>query len=143
MEKEIEHSLNGKTVLVIGLSKDPQKESHKVAKYLQENGYKIIPVNPTAEKILEETVFPSLERVPNSEKQKIDVINVFRPSEETEAIVDQAIRRFGEEKTKPVIWLQLGIKNDNAKQKAMKAGFGFVEDRCIKIEHKKRRGTLN
>lgn len=143
MEKEIEHALNGKTVLVIGLSKDPQKESRKVAKYLQENGYKIIPVNPTAEKILDETVYRSLERVPDNEKQKIDVINVFRPSEETEAIVDQAIRLFGQQKNKPAIWLQLGIKNDNAKQKAMKAGFEFIEDRCIKIEHKKRHGTLN
>ncbi|MBI4895312.1 MAG: CoA-binding protein [Candidatus Aenigmarchaeota archaeon] len=109
-------------------SSNESKDSYKVAKYLKDNGYKIIPINPTASEILGEQVYSSI----NDIHEKVDIVNVFRPGEECLEITKQFLR------LKPkVIWLQIGIKNEEAKKLAEINRIEFVQDKCIKIEHHK------
>ena len=115
-----------KIIAVVGASRNPSKAAHSIPKYLKEHGYTIIPVNPKAETILEEKVYPSLSEIP----VQVDIVDIFRPSEDTPKIVEEAV------KLKPkLIWLQLGIVNEKAKEIAEKKGILFVMDKCMKIEH--------
>jgi predicted CoA-binding protein len=123
-EKEI---LNYKTIAVVGCSTNPEKPANYVPKYLQESGYRIIPVNPFAEEILGEKVYKSLEEVPD----EIDTVLVFRPGEETPEVVKKAIGVGAK-----AIWLQEGIKSDEAAALAEGAGLLFVMDRCMLKVHK-------
>lgn len=114
--------LSAKTVAVVGLSRDPEKESHSVAKYLQAHGYKIFPVNLAADEILGEKGFRSLSEI----NLPVDVVDVFRPSEECGQIVKEAV------KLKPkLVWLQLGIENEAAKKNRRKKRCRF----CAKQMH--------
>ena len=135
VQDDIEDILNrSKVVAVIGLSRSPEKDSYRVAKYLQSQGYRIVPVNPSAEEILGERSYPSLQELPNDLKQSIDVVDVFRPSEDVPLIVDQAVemrRRFGRP---TAVWMQLGIVNEAAAQRARAAGLKVVMNRCMEIE---------
>src|SRR5436190_10154894 len=115
-----------RTIAVVGCSKDPAKDAHRVPKYMQMAGYRIIPVNPTADAILGEKAYPSLEAVP----VPYDAVNIFRPSADVPPIVDQAIR--GPAK---VIWMQLGIRNEAAASKAQAAGRTVVQDHCLMRDH--------
>lgn len=115
-----------KTIAVVGSSKDPAKDAHRVPKYLQMHGYRIIPVNPTATEILGEAAYPALDEVP----VPYDAVDIFRPSADVPPIVDQAIRGPGR-----VIWMQLGIRNDAAAEKVRAAGKTVVQDRCMMREH--------
>lgn len=116
------------TIAVVGCSRDPEKDAHKVPKYLKEHGYKIIPVNPSAEEILGEKACKTLSDI----KEQIDIIDIFRPSEECLQVVKEAIR------LKPrAIWMQLGIENIEAAKLAEKAGIDIIMDKCIMIEHKR------
>jgi len=115
-----------KTIAVVGCSRDPAKEAHKVPKYLQMNGYRIIPVNPTADVILEEKAYASLQDIP----VPYDIVDVFRPSADVPAVMEQAIR--GPAK---VVWMQLGIRNDGAARRGEAAGKIVVQNRCIMREH--------
>jgi hypothetical protein len=115
-----------RTIAVVGCSKDPAKDAHRVPKYLQMHGYRIIPVNPTATEILGETAYPSLDAVPVS----YDAVDIFRPSADVPPIVDQAIRGPAW-----VIWMQLVIRNDAAAEKARAAGKVVVQDRCMMRDH--------
>ena len=117
-----------KTIAVVGASKNPEKDAHKIPKYLQEHGYRIIPVNPTADVILGERAYKSLSDV----KEPYDVVDIFRPSEDVPPIVDEAIR--GPAK---VIWMQLGIENSAAAKKAEAAGKIVVQNACMMIAHRK------
>ncbi len=117
-----------KTIVVVGASKNPEKDAHRIPKYLQENGYRIIPVNPTADVVLGEKSYKSLSDV----KEPYDVVDIFRPSEDVPPIVDEAIR--GPAK---VIWMQLGIENDAAAKKAEAAGKIVVQNACMMISHRK------
>lgn len=117
-----------KTIAVIGLSKEQDKDSNKVARYMKANGYKIVPINPTAYEILDEKCYSSLEEAPHG----IEIANIFRPAEEAEAIVRQAIAKKAK-----VVWMQLGIKNERASQLARDAGLEVVMDKCIMVEHKR------
>lgn len=117
-----------KTIAVVGASKNPEKDAHKIPKYLQEQGYRIIPVNPTADVILGERAYKSLSDV----KEPYDIVDIFRPSEDVPPIVDEAIR--GPAK---VIWMQLGITNDVAAKKAERAGKIVVQNACMMIAHRK------
>ena len=115
-----------KIIAVVGASRNPSKAAHSIPKYLKEHGYTIIPVNPMAETILEEKVYQSLSEIP----VQVDIVDIFRPSEDTPKIVEEAV------KLKPkLIWLQLGIVNEKAKEIAEKNGIPFVMDKCMKIEH--------
>ena len=120
-----------KTIAVVGLSNSPLRPSHGVSAYMQSQGYKIIPVNPTIDEALGENSYPSLLDVP----EKIDIVNVFRRPEFVPEIVDQAIRlRI------PAIWLQESVIHQAAAQKARDAGILVIMDECILKEHRARLG---
>lgn len=139
VQDDIEDILNlSKTIAVIGLSRSPEKDSYRVARYLQSQGYKIIPVNPSAEEILGERSYHSLQELPEDLKRSVDVVDVFRPSEDVPPIVDQAIemrRRFGRP---TAVWMQLGIVNETAAKRARAAGLKVVMNRCMEIEGRRR-----
>lgn len=122
-----------KTIAVVGLSSNPARPSHGVAEYLQSAGYHIIPVNPNETDVLGEPSYASLNEVP----QKIEIVDVFRRPEEVPQVVDAAIRAGAK-----VVWMQLGIANEAAAEKAQAAGLTVVMDACMLIEHKKRRQKL-
>ena len=128
---------NYKTIAIVGLSKDPAKDSFSVGQFLQSKGYRIIPVNPFADQILGEKSYKSLLDMPEDLQKTIDIVDIFRPSADVPPIADQAVelkRRFG----KPyVVWMQLGIVNEEAARKAEDAGITVVMDRCMKIERRK------
>src|SRR3989304_2355140 len=111
-----------KTVAVVGCSKDPAKDAHRVPKYLQLHGYRIIPVNPTADAILGEKAYPSLDAVPIP----YDAVDIFRPSADVPPVVDQATKAPAK-----VIWMQLGIRHDQAAKKAEGAGKRVIQNRCM------------
>jgi hypothetical protein len=120
-----------KTIAVVGLSNNPLRPSHGVAAYMQTQGYRIIPVNPTIRGALGEKSYASLLDVP----EKIDIVNVFRRPEYVEEIVDQAIKL-----KVPAIWMQESVINERAAEKARQAGIFVVMDQCILKEHRGRFG---
>ena len=120
--------LSAKTIASVGLSSNQEKESYGVASYLKEQGYRVIPVNPTATEILGEQAYPDLQSVP----EKIDVIQVFRKPEDVPPVVDDAIKAGAK-----VIWMQEGIVNEEAAQKARDAGLQVVMDACMRASHKR------
>jgi len=126
MMKEI--LLSAKTVASVGLSSNDEKESYWIVSYLKEQGYRIIPVNPTATEILGEKVYPDLESIP----EKVDVVQVFRKSEDVPPVVDLAIAIGAK-----VIWMQEGIVNEEAAQKAREAGLQVVMDACMRATHRR------
>lgn len=118
----------GKIVAVVGLSPKEDRPSHQVAEYLKEQGYKIIPVNPGHSEILGERCYPSLREIPG----KVDIVDIFRRPEDVPPVVEDAIAIGAK-----VIWMQLGIVNEEAAARAKKASLSVVMDRCMLIEHKK------
>ncbi len=136
--KDLEVLLGSKVIAVVGLSKDPSKESYTVSEYMKNHGYKIIPVNPTATEILEEKAYPSLLEIPSGEARTIEIIDIFRPSDQVPPIVDQAIQLRRTHKTNPkMVWLQLGIENAAAAEAAGDAGMVVVQNLCVRTEHRK------
>ena len=123
-----------RTIAIVGLSADRQKASYFVASYLKYEGYRVIPVNPRGGEILGEKVYPDLVSVP----EKIDLVEVFRPSHEVPAIVDQAIAAKA-----GALWLQLRIIDFEAAEKALAAGLQVVMDKCVKMEHGRFGGSLH
>jgi len=119
-----------KTIAVEGLSNKPLRPSHGVSLYMQQQGYRIIPVNPNIQTVLGEKAYPSLKDVPD----KIDIVNVFRRSEFVPEIVEQAIAL-----KVPAVWMQEEIVHEPAAKKARQAGILVVMDRCILKEHRARR----
>ncbi len=125
-----------KTIAVVGASKNPEKEAYQVPRYLQENGYRIVPVNPTATEILGETAYPSLVELPEKVGRTVDVVEVFRPSDELPQVALQAVemkRRLGRSL---VFWAQLGLENDEAKRILESNGIQYVMDACMRTVHK-------
>jgi predicted CoA-binding protein len=119
---------SSRTVAVVGLSSKPDRPSYKVANYLKEQGYNIIPVNPTEKEILGEPCYPVLASVPTS----IDVVDIFRRSDEVPPIVEEAIRIGAK-----AVWMQEGIINKEAANRARGAGLMVVMDKCMLKEHQK------
>jgi len=118
---------NARTIAVVGLSNNPLRASHGVSAYMQEQGYRIIPVNPRIDACLGERAFASLRQVPG----RIDVVNIFRRHEFVEEIVDQAIAL-----KVPAIWMQEDVVHPQAAEKAQRSGIFVVMDRCILKEHR-------
>jgi predicted CoA-binding protein len=128
-DADVRNILEHETVAVVGCSSTPGKDAHEIPKYLQAHGYEIIPVNPTAEEVLGRPAYDSLSDV----EEEIDIVDVFRPSPEVSGIVDEALARDDVD----VIWLQLGIHDDEAVARAEAAGLRVVQDRCMKPEHQR------
>jgi predicted CoA-binding protein len=122
------------TIAVVGLSANWWRPSYFAAKYMQEHGYRIIPVNPMYAEVLGEKCYPSLAAVPD----KIDLVDCFRKSEEMPALAEQAIAIGAR-----CLWMQLGVANDSAAAVASNSGLDVVADRCVKIEHARLFGGLN
>jgi hypothetical protein len=117
-----------KSIAVVGISKKIERDSHMVAAYLKGNGYKIVPVNPTADSILGEQCYPRLNEIPFS----VDVIDVFRkPS----ALVELADEIINLKNLPKAVWFQIGVINNAAAKKIEKAGIEIVQNRCLKVEH--------
>jgi predicted CoA-binding protein len=130
-DQEIKEVLrSSKTVAVIGISPKEDRPSYGVASYLKSKGYRIIPVRPDGDKILGEKVYHSLTEIPR--EIEIDVVDIFRKSEDVPPVVEEAIHRGAK-----VIWMQEGIINQEACTKAEKAGLKVVMDRCTKKEHQR------
>jgi len=123
-----------RTIAVVGLSADWFRPSYFAAKYMQEHGYRVIPVNPKYDSILGERCYKSLRDIP----EKIDLVDVFRKTQDVMPIADEAIAIRAR-----VLWQQLGVKNEAAAAKARAAGLEAVMDRCVKIEHGRLFGGLN
>ena len=119
-----------KIIAMIGVSKDPTKTSTIVMKYMQKYGYKVIPVNPSAkgEKILGENVYEKITDI----KEPIDIVDVFRPSKEAFPIAEDTVKIGAK-----VLWLQLGIRDENAKKLMEKNNIDYVENKCTKMEYQK------
>lgn len=123
-----------RTIAVVGLSADWNRPSYFAAKYMQERGYRIIPVNPKYPEILGEKCYPDLKSIP----EPVDIVDVFRKPEDCVPIAREAVAIGAK-----VLWLQLGVINEEARQIAEAAGLTVIEDRCVKIEYARLFGGLN
>jgi len=128
-DKEMKEILqSAKNIASVGLSSSDEKESYWIVSYLKEQGYRIIPVNPKATEILGEKVYASLSDIPD----QVDVVQVFRKSEDVPPVVDEAIKIGAK-----VVWMQEGIVNEAAAQKAHEAGLQVVMDACMRASHRR------
>jgi predicted CoA-binding protein len=126
-EDEVKEILTkSRTIAVVGISHKEERDSHKVAKYIQEHGYKMIPVNPKYKDVLGEPCYPDLKAVP----EHIDIVDIFRNVEAIPGIVDEAIEVGAD-----CVWMQLGLCHNASADKAEKAGLAVVMNKCVKIEH--------
>lgn len=128
-DDELRTILDHETVAVVGCSSTPGKDAHEIPRYLREHGYEVIPVNPHADEIFDREAYDSLADV----DEEIGIVDVFRPSDEVSGIVDTALDR----EDSPVIWTQLGIRDEGATDRAEADGRQVVEDRCLKVEHQR------
>ena len=126
-----------KTVAVVGLSREPGKDSHRVSAYLKQHGFHIIPVNPFADEILGEKSYKSLLDIPPEIQKTIEIVDVFRPSKDVPPIVEQAIKLKAAYGKPNVVWMQLGIVNEQAAEAARQAGLTVVMDKCRMVEHRR------
>ena len=120
--------LSIKTIASVGLSSSDEKESYWIVSYLKDQGYRIIPVNPTATEILGEKVYPNLESIPD----EVDVVQIFRKSEDVPPVVESAIKIGAK-----VVWMQEGIVNEGAARKVREAGLQVVMDACMRATHRR------
>lgn len=133
MDKITELLKSSSKIAIVGISNDPEKPSYKVAEYLKNNGYKIIPVNPKYETVLGERCYKNLSEIP----EPVDIVDVFRKKEDILPIAEEAI------KLKPkIFWMQLGIENQEAKELLEKAGIYVVENTCLKVFHSTNKESL-
>ena len=124
---------NCRTIAVVGLSPKPERDSHHVAEYLQQQGYRIVPINPMATEILGERCWPSLtEAAQHLGAVRIDLVDVFRNSADVPPIADEAIAIGAQ-----ALWLQLGVQNDAACERARAAGLQVVQNHCALVEHQR------
>jgi uncharacterized protein len=128
-DAEIKHILeSSKTVAIVGLSDKPDRDSYRVAEYLQLQGFRIIPVNPSVASVLGERSYASVADIP----EKMDVVDIFRKPDAVGPVVDEAIAAGAR-----VVWMQLGSVNHAAAEAARAAGLEVVMDRCMKLEHQR------
>jgi predicted CoA-binding protein len=128
-DSELREILELDRVAVVGCSATPGKDAHEIPKYLRDHGYDVIPVNPYADEIFGREAYDSLAEV----EETVDLVDVFRPSDEVAGIVDEAIERDDVQ----AVWTQLGIRDDDAAERAEDAGLRVVQDKCMKVEHRR------
>lgn len=119
------------TIAVVGVSRNSTRDSRIVSNHMQRNGYRIVPIHPKADRILGETAYGSVAEIPESLAAEVDVLNVFRPSEEVPGYVDEAIDRLP---NLTGIWTQKGITSEEAAETAREHGLTVVQDRCIRTQ---------
>jgi len=124
-----------RTIAVVGLSDKPDRDSNEVARYLQSQGYRVVPVNPMIPEVLGEKSYPSLSAIPPD--VKVDIVDVFRRSDQVPPVVDEAIARGDK-----VVWMQLGVEHAEAAARARAAGLTVFENLCIMVQHKRLKGSL-
>jgi uncharacterized protein len=124
-----------KNIAVVGASKNSEKEAYSVPAYLKEQGYTIVPINPTADSILGEKAYPSLGELPPTIASSIEVIDVFRPSEELPKIAEQAVEMKKKYGRPFVFWAQLGLENDEAKKILEENQISYVMNSCMRVVH--------
>ena len=124
LEKEI--LTKYRNVAMVGASSNPERDSYQVAKYLMDNGYNVIPVNPTVQEVLGKTSYPDLSSIP----EKVEVVDIFRRPEDVGPIVEEAIKIGAK-----VVWMQKGIVNEEAAARARESGLLVVMDKCMHEEH--------
>jgi len=129
-DSQIEEIYQLKNIAVVGVSKNEEKPSHQVPKYLVEHGYSVIPVNPTVTEVLGRKCYPSVAAI----NERIDVVDVFRKSEDVPGVIDDVLKKKDGIK---VFWMQLGIYNEDAEKKAKENGIDVVYNRCMMEEHKR------
>ena len=130
-DSELKEIFQLKNIAVVGMSKNEEKAAHYVPKYLIEHGYNVVPINPTiTTEVLGRKAYPTIADVPGT----IDIVDVFRRSEDVLAVIDDAIKKKDEIK---VIWMQSGIYNEEAEKKAKENGIDVVYNRCMMAEHKR------
>jgi len=133
MSNAIQQSLaDCQTIAVVGLSPKPHRDSFRIAKYMQDHGFRIVPINPNASEVLGEKAYASLTEA--AAHERIDMVNCFRNSEDIPPIAAEAIAIGAAS-----LWLQLGVVNHAAAQQATDAGLVVVQDRCLMVEHRQRR----
>jgi uncharacterized protein len=125
-----------RVIAVVGLSREPEKDSFKVGSYLKEHGFHIIPVNPFANEVLGEKSYASLLEIPAELQKTIDIVDIFRPSKEVRPVVEQAVKLKKANGKPTVVWMQLGIKDEEAAEIARRAGLTVVIDKCVMVEHR-------
>jgi predicted CoA-binding protein len=121
--------LDTKTIAVVGMSTRPDRPSHDVPKYLQAHGYRIIPINPNAEEILGERAYPSLRELPPG--TQVDTVQIFLRPEQVPPVVEDAIAIGAK-----VVWMQEGVRHEQAAKRAQEAGLLVVQDRCMRAAHR-------
>jgi uncharacterized protein len=129
-DSEIKEFYQLKNIAVVGVSKNEEKPSHHVPKYLIEHGYNVIPVNPTLTEVLGRKAYSSIAAI----QERIDIVDVFRKSEDIPAVIDDVLKKKDGIK---VFWMQLGIYNEDAERKAKENGIDVVYNRCMMEEHKR------
>jgi len=126
---------HAKTIAVVGLSDKPERDSNEVARYLQSQGYRIVPVNPMLTEVLGERAYPSLSAIPAD--VTVDIVDIFRRSDQVPPVVDEAIARGAK-----VVWMQLGVEHAEAAAKARAHGTTVFEDLCIMVQHRRLKNSL-
>jgi uncharacterized protein len=124
-----------KSIAVVGLSREPDKDSHRVSAYLKAHGFRIIPVNPFADEVLGEKSYKSLLEIPPEIQKTMEIVDIFRPSRDVPLIVEQSIKLKVLYGRLYVVWMQLGIVNQQAAETAKKAGLTVVMNKCMMVEH--------
>ncbi|OTF10572.1 CoA-binding protein [Halorubrum sp. SD612] len=132
----LDRLLDAETIAVVGCSTTPGKAAHDVPAYLQDRRYRVIPVNPFADEVLGEPAYDAVGDV----EEEIDIVDVFRPSEEVPEIAEAVRERHASRGDAGTLWLQLGISHDEAAAAAEEDGIDVVQDRCLKVEHGRLRG---
>jgi uncharacterized protein len=126
-DSQIKEFYRLKNIAVVGVSKNEEKPSHQVPKYLIEHGYNVIPVNPTIPEVLGKKAYPSIADIP----ERVDIVDVFRKSEDVPGVIDDVLKKDGIK----VFWMQRGIYNEDAERKAKENGIDVVYNRCMMTEH--------
>jgi predicted CoA-binding protein len=129
-DSQIKEFYQLKNIAVVGVSKNEEKPSHEVPKYLIEHGYNVIPVNPTLSEVLGRKAYPTIADI----QERVDIVDVFRKSGDIPAVVDDLLRKKNGIK---VLWMQIGIYNEDAERKAKENGIDVVYNRCMMEEHKR------
>ena len=124
---------SAETIAVVGCSAQPTRTSHKIARYMQDRGYRIVPVNPSYDEVLGERCYPDLTSVPAD--LAIDIVDIFRAPKHTADMVRTALARIEETGERPVLWTQLGVSSPEAETLAAEAGLPYVRNRCIKVAY--------